>query len=488
MNSIFDIPEWETLRIAGIGRTRTGKTTFFAANAISPVYAIDADKGYVRTRRAMIDKFPEITGEVYFPSNKGCLVPLLIHQEAERNIFDKNIKTTVIDSVTKIYGFNTRPAVMAGRMTPQQREQYGFSKNKAANLQNKADAIQVLTYLAGYGTHIFYIWHEQETVDMESVKKGKMDLIMRETMSKEERKRLFTSIDIVLRFSIDKGRYAITVDPETRGYGSVPNTGFTIYDKPGNYWRGALSRIYGLIYTTFDSKDEAIAWGQKKLAIEDSVEAEAWYEEVKTRARPETPSAMWLAWMMAVEEKFLTRQKNGQAHSTSSGQEKIVIESPKPMAVTNPSSLESQDSDYEQGPGNADAISAPEEPAAPPPPEEELSDLEAVEHAHALGVPAHSTLRQSSGQASSGQEDEVKAIVQDELPTGQFDDFDTLEQDLEQDSDKIIDEALGRLFSNGDEVLDEDYEDFQEYRKRFGRAPYDITVLHRSKEMNKDWV
>ena len=328
---------------------------------------------------------------------------------------------------------------MAGRMTPQQREQYGFSKNKAANLQNKADAIQVLTYLAGYGTHIFYIWHEQETVDMESVKKGKMDLIMRETMSKEERKRLFTSIDIVLRFSIDKGRYAITVDPETRGYGSVPNTRFIIYDKPGNYWRGALSRIYGLIYTTFDSKDEAIAWGQKKLAIEDSVEAEAWYEEVKTRARPETPSAMWLAWMMAVEEKFLTRQKNGQAHSTSSGQEKIVIESPKPMAVTNPSSLESQDSDYEQGPDNqdsdyeqgpdnADAISTPEEPAAPPSPEEELSDIEAVEHAHALGVP----------------EDEVKAIVQDELPTGQFDDFDTLEQDLEQDPDKIIDEALGR--------------------------------------------
>lgn len=431
MDSIFTIPDWETLRIAGIGRTRTGKTTFFAANAISPIYAIDADKGYVRTRKAMVSKFPEVSGEIYHPTNKGCLVPLQIHQEAERNIFDKNVKTTVIDSVTKIYGFNTRPAVMAGRMTAADREKYGFSKNKASNLQNKADAIQVLTYLAGYGTHIFYIWHEQETVDMESVKKGKMELIMRESMSKEERKRLFTSVDIVLRFSMVQGRYAITVDPETRGYGSKPNTGFTIYDKPGNYWRGALERLYGLIYTTFDSKEEAVSWGQKILNIPDSVEADAWYEEVKVRAKPDKPSDMWMAWMLAVEDKFYAR-KNGQ--------EKIDITG------------EFTEADKQQA---AKAI----------------DEVLAAEDAHALGVP----------------EDEVEAMVNEELSTGQVDEQQVLAEDLGEDPDKMVDAALGRLYGDGSEVGNDDYADFQEYRKRFGKEPYDLKLLHRAKGLNEDW-
>ena len=97
-------------------------------------------------------------------------------------------------------------------------------------------------------------------------------------MSPEERKRLMTSVDIVLYFSFSKGKYAVTVGDETRGYADKPNIGFTIYDRPGNYWRNSLARIYGLIYTTFSGQDGAINWGLKTLQKEDPVELEAFYD------------------------------------------------------------------------------------------------------------------------------------------------------------------------------------------------------------------
>ncbi len=58
----------------------------------------------------------------------------------------------------------------------------------------------------------------------------------------------------------------------------------------------------------------------------------------------------------------------------------------------------------------------------------------------------------------------------------------------EEDPNKIVDEALGRLFTSGEEVADENYEDFKEYRRRFGREPYDIKILNRAKEMNQNWT
>jgi hypothetical protein len=392
----------------------------------------------------MVARFPELTGDVFSPSNKGCLVPIHIHQEAEQNILGGEVKTTVIDSVTKIYGFNTRPAIMAGRMSPKDREQFGFSKNKASNLQNKADAIQVLTYLAGYGTNIFYIWHEQETVDMESARSGKLDTIMRESMSPEERKRLFTSVDIVLRFAMDKGRYAVTVDPETRGYGTVPNTGFTIYDPPGNFWRGALARLYCLIYTSFDSKGEAVSWGMEKLGRGDTVEMEAFYEEVKVRAKPETPSEMWVAWMLALEEKFLATEYKVE--------KPVDVQPPKteptPPAAPPPPAVE-------QGPDNTDAIETPEAPDVP----DELEGL------------------------SPGQIDEQLTHAED------------LDESLARENahalgvdDEDIDEALGTKYTGGDEVDPEDREDFFEYRRRFQKIPYDATLLKRAKELNEDWT
>lgn len=321
---IFEIPDWEeTLRIGGFGRTRTGKTAFFAANAPAPVYAIDSDKGFVRTRMAMNKRFPEISGTVISPSKDGCLVPIHIHEEAKSNIRKHNIKTVVVDSVSKIYEYNTRPAVMVGRLSVQQRKDFGYSANKAANLMNKADAIQTLTYMAAYGTNIFYVWHEKETVDMKS---NDMDKIMKESMSKEERLRLMESIDIVLRFTFEKGKFAITVTPETRGYADVPNTGFTLYDEKGNYWRNSLARIYGLIYTTFSGQDEAVNWGLKTLSKEDPVELEAFYDEVKGRTNPEKPGDMWVAWMLAIEEQYNNGQKREQEKKV---ERPVVIEGEK---------------------------------------------------------------------------------------------------------------------------------------------------------------
>jgi hypothetical protein len=235
---------------------------------------------------------------------------------------------------------------MAGKLTASQRAQFGYSKNKLANLQDKADAIKTITYIAAYGTHIFYVWHEKETVDMESAQSGKPEKIMKETMSPEERKRLMTSVDIVLYFSFSKGKYAITVGEETRGYAEKPNTGFTIYDRPGNYWRKALPRLYSLIYTTFSGQDEAVNWGLQALGKEDPVELGAFYDEVRGRANPKQPGDMWVAWMLAIEEKYNAAQKRireqkEQAPIIIEGSAR-VIENSVPEALTPKQALTAQ--------------------------------------------------------------------------------------------------------------------------------------------------
>jgi hypothetical protein len=319
--SLFVIPEHEVLRVGGKGRTRTGKTTFFASNAIAPIYAIDSDKGFVRARNAMNKRFPELSGKVITPTKRGCIEPFHIDLEARQNIIEHDIETTAVDSVSKIYSLNATPAVMAGRMSTAERERYGFSKNKASNLMDKAFAIRTLASLAAYGTHIFYIWHEKQTVDMKNSSGGQMKTIMAESMSGEERQRLMESIDIVLSFRFEKGKYAIHVEDETRGYGYEPNTGFTIYDTPGNYWRNTMPRLYNLIYTTFSGKDEAVSWGMQALKKEDPVEMEAFYDEIHSRANPQNHSAMWVAWMLAIEEKY----NNGKQAKLAKKEEEPVI-------------------------------------------------------------------------------------------------------------------------------------------------------------------
>lgn len=279
-------------KVALIGETRTGKSTFLMSNARGNIWAVDAEHA--------LERYKDLAeGELFYPSPQGCVDPIHIFLEAENHIWDNKIGTIGVDAVTKIYGRQSRVASMAGRLSKEQRERLGFGKSKAKDMVGKADAIQVLTNLIVYGTDVMYIWHEGEYLDVAS---KSYDMIRRDAISAVERNRLMTSVDIVLRFSIEKGYYRVYVDPETRNVGRQPaRTGFYLGDPPGNFWEGTMDKLENLIYLSFSSPDEAIKWGSEALGT--SVETvKDLYDHIKDEKKPTSASKMWFAFILGVYE------------------------------------------------------------------------------------------------------------------------------------------------------------------------------------------
>lgn len=144
-------------------------------------------------------------------------------------------------------------------------------------------------------------------------------------VSEVELSRLQTSINAKFHFAkTQDGRFSVTVQ-EARDWAGVPvNVGFTIHDHPGNYWRGAAKRLERLMYTRFDGKDSAVAWGQKQLPDMDETAVAALYDEVRQKVNPKSPSAMWVSWVDEVDS-----HQNG--HATLEQPEKpIKVESKQP--------------------------------------------------------------------------------------------------------------------------------------------------------------
>lgn len=253
-----------------------GKSTFVAANARTPAYVIDSDNRFDGVQ-GLAD------GEVLYPATpQGKIVPLDISEQAEDAIFNRGVQSVVVDSVTKIYSLHARRGFMRNRSGR-------GNKNKASEMISKSDAMTVLRDIAAYGTDLYYIWHETAGVDAS----GQSEV--RAMISQVEMDRLFTSINAILRFKRENGRYAITVE-RVRDFGGRPaNARFTIWDSPGNYWQGGAARLERLMYTSFSGQKEAIRWMGEQLGNEDPAEMENLYEHIKSERAPESPSQMWVA-------------------------------------------------------------------------------------------------------------------------------------------------------------------------------------------------
>lgn len=313
-------------RVALIGETRAGKSTFAAANARGNVYAIDSDRSLHRMTSL-------IEGRLTSASVKGSLIPLDIFEEAEDAVLYGNgaIGTIIVDTVTKIYAQWARKASMLGRLKTSERVARGGSKNKASDMVDKANAIAVLAQLAAYGTDIFYLWHERESVDMNT-----FSAITKETISDVERQKLLASIDVVLRFRREQHngehRYTVYVDPETRDFGDQrANKDFTYVDPPDNYWRGAMDTLERLIYTSFSGPDEAIAWAVRELDHQDPAEVEDLYTQVKKRRQPKKAYQMWPHWIMAIDEWKARRAARQEEPAVSVSAPAPEPEAPEPL-------------------------------------------------------------------------------------------------------------------------------------------------------------
>lgn len=257
-----------------------GKTTFIASNCRTPIIVVDTD-GRFDAVEALID------GEVFYPSQ--VINPLTLAEEIMELCATNKIGSIAFDSLTKLYSIHARMAYMRNQ------QGRGSSKSRAAEMVHKSNAMTIARDMAMLGTDMYYTWHTTSGVDSG----GQSEI--RSMISDIERERLQTSINVTLEFIEDSGCYGARIQNARDFGGRKANIGFTIWDAPGNYWRGAADWIEELIYTSFTGKPEAVAWVARELSLEID-EAEGVYDYVKESHAPETPALMWVALIMRVRE------------------------------------------------------------------------------------------------------------------------------------------------------------------------------------------
>jgi hypothetical protein len=266
-----------------------GKSTFIASNARPPLLVIDTDGrfGAVEALAA---------GKVFYLDQ--VLDPRLILEDTMNLHLKEKLGTISFDSLTKLYSFHARHAYMQNLD--------GISKNKAAAMVRKSNAMTVARDLAILGTDIFYSWHTTAGIS------GKGEAETRDMISEVERSRLATSINVTLQFIRVEGLYGIKV-VGARDFGGRPaNVGFALFDPPGNYHRGMADKIERLLYTAFTGKPEAVKWAARELEIEID-EAEGMYEYEKENVKPKSPSDMWVAWVQKIDSLVAERAQSAGA-------------------------------------------------------------------------------------------------------------------------------------------------------------------------------
>jgi hypothetical protein len=255
-----------------------GKTTFLAANSRPPLLVVDTD-GRFDAVEALVD------GPVFYPSQ--VIDPLELAEEIMDLYTREGIKSILWDSLTKLYSLHARLGFMRGRA--------GRSKSRASELVDKSNAMTIARDLAMLGTDVYYTWHTMEGRNHE----GKSEI--RAMVSDVERNRLETSINVTLEFLEVDGIYGARIQNARDFGGRKANAGFTIWDKPGNYWRGAANWLEELMYTSFTGKPEAVSWVSRELNLEID-EAEGVYDHLKESIEPETSALMWVNLIQHVRD------------------------------------------------------------------------------------------------------------------------------------------------------------------------------------------
>ena len=252
------------------GKPKMGKTTFAAANAIPKVGWIDSD-GRVDFVRGLAK------GEIVKPpSRKANILPLHIQDWAEETVLmDEGIQSLVVDSVTKIWEWQSRRATMHGDLSAGERAAAGLSKNKASDMVSKSNAMAIVRTLAGLGVSCYFVWHTTDGRDHQGKK-----MVGRDMISNVELERLEASLAAVIEFGRDNRGYWAKV-LQARDLNGIPaNVGFTLYDTPGNLWKGGADVLEKLMYTSFSDKQAAVAWLSSETGNPDLAEMEAHYDHV----------------------------------------------------------------------------------------------------------------------------------------------------------------------------------------------------------------
>ncbi len=459
-----------TRQIALVGATRVGKSMLLAANFRDTygagVWCIDAE--------GSLKRYQSLTKlKLHYPSRAGTNLPFYIDLEAEQAIYDaaNDIGSIAVDSVTKIYSRKSRRATMAADLTADQRKAAGLSSNQFSNMRHKADAIEVLGNLVSLGTDVYYIWHEGEYMNVDNAK-----MEMRDSISEVERKRLMRSVDMILYFSIHKGKYRIRVAGETRAIGKQPpRTDFYYEDPKGNFWAGAMDRIEQLVYLSFDSPTDAVDWAIFTLGYDKKAEGAGeklqadmidLYEQVKTETKATKATDMWFVWIKAIFAEQDRRANNSKNE--------------RPVTVTKP------EKDPDPKPEKEEKVEVVE------PVEREYTDAEKKE----LQEMTKDLEGAPNGPVDFGPDGNDELPDDDEEPPGGpgnrggWDDNPAGHREPEPAEVEAPDgERVEVEFRNGDKVPAERVEDFNIFVAKVGNEPYELIMLDRAKthEQNQPW-
>jgi len=304
----FNTNKYPTRQWAIVSFAGDGKSTF-ATQMKGPLLAIDSDHRFGEVSTQAKDGAYQLSDEAADNNN-----PDKITQVLERDMPGSGIQTIVVDSVTAII----QPFIMKafrGNLN-------GENKNKVAAFADKATAMRRLQYaVTRWGVDTLWIWHLKDGRDA----KGKE--VVTQTLSPTERKRIFSSLNMVLHIERNGEKRGIKVVWARNGrqFPEVP----ILWDDSG-VWLDMPDRIEREVYANgvlntggqpvhaisrevfmaaaptspFVSAEAAIDWAVEVEAFGSSEDAQTAYDKVKANKRPGSAAAMRNLWVSAVADEL----------------------------------------------------------------------------------------------------------------------------------------------------------------------------------------
>ncbi len=282
-------PKYPVRHWALIGRAQDGKSTLLAQLA-QPLLVVDADQRFDQIMRTapQMEAFA-LSGD----RGDNCDVRR-IDALLSQHMPGSGIRTIAVDSLTPIIS----PLVQRGLMANRD----GEKKNKADSWQEKAAAMKLfMDTVNRWGCDTIYVWHQEDGRD------DKGNSQTKETIPPVERERLFRCLDVKLVLVRDGDARGVLVEWARSG-----RFGMTLWDEPGNMWRGMPERIEEAIYApdpasgkpadaapekpAFGSRDEVLRWAVDQGYFPDVEKAKGFYDDLRARIRPESARQMFDAF------------------------------------------------------------------------------------------------------------------------------------------------------------------------------------------------
>jgi len=221
------------------GYPEDGKSTF--ATALSgPFMVIDADHRWDE----MIRSGAVEADSVYTLSETAedhCSV-VKIDNILRRDLPGSGVKTLIVDSLTSIIKPMTARATLAADGITANGD---APRNKSSVFKEKAVAMSLLSDAINFvGCDFLFVWHLQD---------GSFNGQDRttETITETERDRLDRILNLSLELVCERDRQGLITKRGIRVLWSRSGkSGMTLWDAPGNLWRGMPERIEAAVYAT----------------------------------------------------------------------------------------------------------------------------------------------------------------------------------------------------------------------------------------------